>query len=132
MGVACLGGGITGYLKTGSRPSLVAGVAVGILYLWSGAVALNGDPRGYYGAAGKPSHGFIFMVTEVIDIYYRSICYSVLVLTSSSRKGSSASSTHCAVCSHWSILLSNRTRSANGSILNFCKAISQSDLTVLA
>jgi hypothetical protein len=25
MGVACIGGGITGYLKTGSKPSLIAG-----------------------------------------------------------------------------------------------------------
>jgi uncharacterized membrane protein (UPF0136 family) len=53
MGVACIGGGITGYLKTGSKPSLIAGVTVGALYLWSGAVAMNGDPRGYYGATGK-------------------------------------------------------------------------------
>lgn len=124
MGVACIGGGITGYLKTGSKPSLIAGVAVGALYLWSGAVALNGDSRGYYGATGKLLSRF--MVTKVIDVYDRSICYSVLVLTSSSRKGPSASCAHCAVCCLWSVLLSNRTLSTNGSTLNFCKSGLQS------
>jgi len=65
MGVACIGGGITGYLKTGSKPSLIAGVAVGALYLWSGAVAMNGDTRGYYGAAGASAILFLSSLPRV-------------------------------------------------------------------
>ncbi|KIM21273.1 hypothetical protein M408DRAFT_333581 [Serendipita vermifera MAFF 305830] len=52
MGVACISGGVAGFLRTGSKPSLIAGCAVGALYLYSGGVLLNGDVRGYYGAAG--------------------------------------------------------------------------------
>ena len=53
MGIACISGGVTGFLRTGSKPSLIAGCAVGALYLYSGGVLLNGDVRGYYGAGGE-------------------------------------------------------------------------------
>jgi len=53
MGVACIAGGVTGFLRTGSKPSLIAGSAVGALYLYSAGVLLNGDVRGYYGAVGE-------------------------------------------------------------------------------
>ncbi|PVG04656.1 hypothetical protein CPB86DRAFT_8606 [Serendipita vermifera] len=59
MGVACISGGITGFLRTGSKPSLIAGMTVGALYLWSGGILLNGDPRGYYGAAGASAILFL-------------------------------------------------------------------------
>ncbi|CAG8577175.1 9505_t:CDS:2 [Acaulospora colombiana] len=59
MGVACISGGITGFLRTGSKPSLIAGVTVGALYLWSGGILLNNDPRGYYGAAGASAILFL-------------------------------------------------------------------------
>jgi len=32
LGALCAGGGITGYIRTGSIPSIAAGVTVGILY----------------------------------------------------------------------------------------------------
>jgi len=36
MGTLCIVGGVTGYARTRSIPSLVAGVSVGALYLYSG------------------------------------------------------------------------------------------------
>ncbi|KAH9041284.1 hypothetical protein EDB85DRAFT_1469427 [Lactarius pseudohatsudake] len=36
MGTLCIVGGVTGYVRSRSIPSLVAGVSVGALYLYSG------------------------------------------------------------------------------------------------
>jgi len=47
----CAVGGITGFARTGSVPSLVAGVGVGLLYGWSGYQLQHGDPnQGLQGA----------------------------------------------------------------------------------
>jgi uncharacterized membrane protein (UPF0136 family) len=42
LGLLTAGGGITGYIRTGSVPSVVAGVTVGSLYLLGGYRIQNG------------------------------------------------------------------------------------------
>lgn len=78
MGIACIGGGIAGYLRTGSKPSLIAGVAVGALYLWSGGSAFSGDSRGYYGAAGEqPCCTRRRMDANMANLAHRCLCYPI-------------------------------------------------------
>ncbi|KIK79712.1 hypothetical protein PAXRUDRAFT_160530 [Paxillus rubicundulus Ve08.2h10] len=52
VGVLCITGGFTGYLRTRSVPSLVAGIGVGALYLWSAEQIKKGAPNGIEGALG--------------------------------------------------------------------------------
>ncbi|KAI5999410.1 transmembrane proteins 14C-domain-containing protein [Pisolithus orientalis] len=52
MGGLCLAGGVTGFVRTRSVPSLVAGVGVGLLYLWSAEAIKKGHPNGVEGALG--------------------------------------------------------------------------------
>ncbi|KAF8477187.1 transmembrane proteins 14C-domain-containing protein [Kalaharituber pfeilii] len=46
LGLLCGTGGVIGYLKTGSVPSIVAGVGVGALYTYSSFRIRNNQPYG--------------------------------------------------------------------------------------
>ncbi|KAF8920846.1 transmembrane proteins 14C-domain-containing protein [Mucidula mucida] len=46
MGALCIVGGVTGFARTRSIPSIVAGVGVGALYLWSADSIRKGTPNG--------------------------------------------------------------------------------------
>ncbi|KAH0836549.1 transmembrane proteins 14C-domain-containing protein [Lanmaoa asiatica] len=50
VGVLCITGGVTGYLRTRSLPSLIAGIGVGALYIWSAEQIKRGAPNGIEGA----------------------------------------------------------------------------------
>ncbi|KAJ6614142.1 hypothetical protein B0H10DRAFT_2046172 [Mycena sp. CBHHK59/15] len=50
MSLLCIAGGSTAFYTKGSIPSFVAGLLVGMLYLWSGAQISEGDTRGIQGA----------------------------------------------------------------------------------
>jgi len=51
-GVLCLIGGTIGFARKRSLPSLLAGVSVGALYIWSGLSLRDGTPNGLEGALG--------------------------------------------------------------------------------
>ncbi|KAJ3485801.1 hypothetical protein NLI96_g4685 [Meripilus lineatus] len=59
MGTLCIVGGITGYARTKSTISLVAGVSVGLLYLWSATVIQKGTGPGIQGALGASAVLFL-------------------------------------------------------------------------
>ena len=46
IGALTAGGGITGYIRTGSVPSVAAGVTVGLLYILGGLRIQNRNPYG--------------------------------------------------------------------------------------
>ncbi|KAJ7056506.1 transmembrane proteins 14C-domain-containing protein [Mycena amicta] len=52
MGGFCLLGGITGFARTRSIPSLVAGLGVGAVYLWAGDRIRKGQHNGIEAAIG--------------------------------------------------------------------------------
>ncbi|TBU34125.1 transmembrane proteins 14C-domain-containing protein [Dichomitus squalens] len=52
MGTLCVVGGITGFVRTKSIPSLVAGVGVGVLYLYSADSIRKGTANGLEAALG--------------------------------------------------------------------------------
>lgn len=53
-------------MRTGSKPSLIAGCTVGALYLYSGGQILSlNDPRGVYGAVGASAILFLSSLPRV-------------------------------------------------------------------
>ncbi|KAF8518984.1 transmembrane proteins 14C-domain-containing protein [Hysterangium stoloniferum] len=50
VGTLCIVGGVTGFARTRSIPSIVAGVGVGALYLWSANRIRKGSNNGVEGA----------------------------------------------------------------------------------
>ncbi|KAJ7314424.1 transmembrane proteins 14C-domain-containing protein [Mycena albidolilacea] len=52
MGGFCVLGGLTGFSRTRSIPSLVAGLGVGAVYLWAGDRIRKGQPNGIESAIG--------------------------------------------------------------------------------
>ncbi|KAJ7509656.1 hypothetical protein B0H11DRAFT_1960526 [Mycena galericulata] len=50
MSLLCIIGGGTAFYTKASLPSLLAGVMVGMLYLWSGAQISEGNAKGLQGA----------------------------------------------------------------------------------
>jgi len=59
MGSLCIVGGITGFARTKSIPSLVAGVGVGLLYLYSAETIRQGRPYGLETALGASAVLFL-------------------------------------------------------------------------
>ncbi|KAF9245352.1 transmembrane proteins 14C-domain-containing protein [Melanogaster broomeanus] len=65
VGILCIGGGLTGYVRTRSVPSLIAGIGVGALYLWSAEQIKNGSPNGIEGALGASALLFLSSLPRV-------------------------------------------------------------------
>ncbi|KAJ7148471.1 hypothetical protein C8R43DRAFT_888953 [Mycena crocata] len=61
MGGLCIAGGVAGFARTRSVPSLVAGIGVGTVYLWAGDRIRRGEDNGLEGAVGALSF-FLFLL----------------------------------------------------------------------
>ncbi|KAI0773300.1 transmembrane proteins 14C-domain-containing protein [Trametes elegans] len=92
MGTLCIVGGITGFARTRSIPSLVAGVGVGALYLWSADSLRKGTANGLEGALGAsailllssvprvakgPVPAVLTVTSAISTYYYGSTWYAV-------------------------------------------------------
>ncbi|KAG9018412.1 hypothetical protein FRB93_000115 [Tulasnella sp. JGI-2019a] len=66
MAGLCAVGGVTGFVRTRSIPSIVAGLGVGALYGWSAMNIQNGDPSlGLQGALGASVILFLSSIPRV-------------------------------------------------------------------
>ncbi|KAF7971315.1 hypothetical protein HWV62_3232 [Athelia sp. TMB] len=65
MGALCIIGGTSGFIRTRSVPSLVAGVGVGLLYLWSANQIRNHGANGIEGALGASAILFLSSIPRI-------------------------------------------------------------------
>ncbi|KAF8489322.1 transmembrane proteins 14C-domain-containing protein [Gautieria morchelliformis] len=65
VGTLCIVGGITGFARTRSIPSIIAGVSVGALYLWSADRIRKGTGNGVEGALAASAILFLSSVPRV-------------------------------------------------------------------
>ncbi|KIY65114.1 hypothetical protein CYLTODRAFT_75204 [Cylindrobasidium torrendii FP15055 ss-10] len=92
MGALCAAGGVAGFARTRSIPSVVAGVGVGALYLWSGDSIRKHGPNGLEGALGAsallllsslpraakgPVPATLAITSSIAGAYYGSVVYNL-------------------------------------------------------
>ncbi|KZP21039.1 hypothetical protein FIBSPDRAFT_860948 [Athelia psychrophila] len=65
MGALCIVGGTAGFVRTRSVPSIVAGVSVGLLYLWSANRIRDHGANGVEGALGASAILFLSSLPRV-------------------------------------------------------------------
>ncbi|EIN09654.1 hypothetical protein PUNSTDRAFT_143143 [Punctularia strigosozonata HHB-11173 SS5] len=90
MGGLCLFGGLSGFARRRSIPSLVAGVGVGALYLWSAETIRKGESNGLEGALGAsallllsslprvakgPVPAVLAVTSALSSVYYGNLVY---------------------------------------------------------
>ncbi|KAI0047849.1 hypothetical protein FA95DRAFT_1491849 [Auriscalpium vulgare] len=92
MGGLCIVGGITGFVRTRSIPSVVAGVGVGALYLYSGDAIRKHTANGLETALGAsavlllsslprftkgPVPALLTVTSSAAGVYYGSAVYNL-------------------------------------------------------
>ncbi|KAF8587836.1 hypothetical protein K439DRAFT_1407012 [Ramaria rubella] len=65
VGSLCIVGGVAGFARTRSVPSIVAGVSVGVLYLWSADRIRKGTHNGIEGAIAASAVLFLSSLPRV-------------------------------------------------------------------
>ena len=123
MGALCLVGGVTGFARTRSIPSLVAGVtwvkpfdltiisiylnisrSVGLAYLYSAETIRKGTASGITYALGNVSLRLSLLFTLNCSTCIRCLCHSFPLVCPSSGKGTDPSHVDCHKRSDWRIL----------------------------